>query len=160
MPLSRLWPGGSFQRLVPDAEFGFVHGKGGVIEGDWGRTSFIGSANDSARAWTKNYELVWEDDSEDSVTWLQEEFDALWERAFPLSEFIVKQIGRLSRRTVLAHVGLWKAARNRIVARRVPTATELFGFWDHQVLYQPGLREHLKYKNDRIEVPGSCSATA
>jgi hypothetical protein len=36
-------------RLVPDAEFGFVHGKGGVIEGNWGQTSFIGSANDSAR---------------------------------------------------------------------------------------------------------------
>jgi phosphatidylserine/phosphatidylglycerophosphate/cardiolipin synthase-like enzyme len=40
-------------RLVPDAEFGFVHGKGGVIEGSWGKTSFIGSANDSSRAWTK-----------------------------------------------------------------------------------------------------------
>ena len=116
-------------RLVPDTEFGFVHGKGGVIEGDWGRTSFIGSANDSARAWTKNYELVWEDDSEASVIWLQEEFDALWERAFPLSEFIVKQIGRLSRRTVLEHVGPWKQApQPEPLLAEVPTATELFGF--------------------------------
>ena len=24
-------------RIVPDSEFGFVHGKGGVIEGDWGK---------------------------------------------------------------------------------------------------------------------------
>ena len=71
-------------RLVPDSEFGFVHGKGGIIEGagvngdPTNRTSFIGSANDSARAWTKNYELVWEDDTPESVTWVQEEFDALW----------------------------------------------------------------------------------
>lgn len=40
--------------LVPDAEFGFVHGKGGVIEGSWGKTAFIGSANDSARAPSRN----------------------------------------------------------------------------------------------------------
>jgi hypothetical protein len=45
-------------RPVPDSEFGFVHGKGGIIEGaevnggPTSRTSFIGSANDSARAWT------------------------------------------------------------------------------------------------------------
>lgn len=137
-------------RLVPDAEFGFVHGKGGIIEGDWGRTSFIGSANDSARAWTKNYELVWEDDSEASVTWLQEEFDALWERAFPLSEFIVKQIGRLSRRTVLEHIGPWKKApQPEPLLAEVPTATELFGFWDHQKYFiSLAFREHLKYQND------------
>ena len=66
-----------------DAEFGFVHGKGGVIEGPEGATSFIGSANDSANAWTKNYELVWEDDHPESVAWLQEEFDALWAKGFP-----------------------------------------------------------------------------
>jgi hypothetical protein len=137
-------------RLVPDTEFGFVHGKGGVIAGDWGRTSFIGSANDSARAWTKNYELVWEDDSEVSVTWLQEEFDALWDRGFPLSEFIVKQIGRLSRRTVLEHIGAWKAAPHpEPLLAEVPTATELFGFWDHQKYFiSLAFREHLKYQHD------------
>lgn len=56
--------------LVPDSEFGFVHGKGGIIEGPGvpqGKTSFIGSANDSARAWTKNYVLVWDDDTPESV---------------------------------------------------------------------------------------------
>jgi hypothetical protein len=137
-------------RIVPDAEFGFVHGKGGVIEGDWGCTSFIGSANDSARAWTKNYELVWEDDSEEGVIWLQEEFDALWERAFPLSEFIVRQIGRLARRTVLEHVGNWQAApRAEQVLAEVPTVTELFGFWDHQKYFiNLAFQEHLKYRND------------
>lgn len=136
-------------RLVPDAEFGFVHGKGGVFEGSWGRTSFIGSANDSSRAWTKNYELVWEDDDPASVDWLQEEFDALWAKSFPLSEFIVKQIGRLSRRTVIEHVGPWKEKPSpEPLLAEVPTATELFGFWDHQKYFiNLAFQEHLKYRN-------------
>jgi len=137
-------------RLVPDSEFGFVHGKGGVIEGAWGKTAFIGSANDSARAWTRNYELVWEDDDPASVAWLQEEFDELWARAFPLSEFIVKQIGRLSQRTVIEHVGPWREqpAPEPLLAE-VPTATELFGFWDHQKYFiNLAFQEHLKYRSD------------
>jgi superfamily II DNA or RNA helicase len=136
-------------RLVPDAEFGFVHGKGGVFEGSWGRTSFIGSANDSSRAWTKNYELVWEDDDPASVDWLQEEFDALWAKSFPLSEFIVKQIGRLSQRTVIEHVGPWKEKPTlEPLLAEVPTATELFGFWDNQKYFiNLAFQEHLKYRN-------------
>ena len=139
-------------RLVPDSEFGFVHGKGGVIEGTWGRTSFIGSANDSSRAWTKNYELVWEDDDPASVTWLQEEFDALWAKAFPLSEFIVKQIGRLAERTLIEHVGPWreKPSPEPLLAE-VPTVTELFGFWDHQKYFiNLTFQEHLKYRGDPL----------
>lgn len=143
--------GRSFEiRLVPDAEFGFVHGKGGIIEGDWGRTSFIGSANDSARAWTKNYELVWEDDDPDSVAWVQDEFEALWAKAFPLSEFIVKQIGRLSQRSVIEHVGPWKdKPRPEPLLAEVPTTTELFGFWDHQKYFiNLAFQEHLKYRSE------------
>ena len=112
-------------RIVPDSEFGFVHGKGGVIEGPQGTTAFIGSANDSSRAWTKNYELVWEDDSPESVIWVQQEFDALWEKSFPLSEFIVKQIGRLSQRTVLEHIGPWlEKPKPEPLLAEVPTATD------------------------------------
>jgi hypothetical protein len=112
-------------RLVPDAEFGFVHGKGGVIAGPWGRTAFIGSANDSARAWTRNYELVWEDADPASGDWVQQEFDALWARALPLSEFIVKQIGRLAERTVIEHVGPWRERpRPEPMLAEVPTVTE------------------------------------
>lgn len=137
-------------RVVSDAEFGFVHGKGGVIEGPAGATSFIGSANDSANAWTKNYELVWEDDHPDSVAWLQEEFDALWAKGFSLSEFIVKQMGRLGQRTVIEHVGSWKEnPKPEPLLAEVPTATELFGFWDHQKYFiNLGFSEHLKYKGD------------
>ncbi len=137
-------------RIVPDSEFGFVHGKGGVIEGAQGTTSFIGSANDSSRAWTKNYELVWEDDDPKSVTWVQQEFDALWEKGFPLSEFIVKQIGRLSQRTVLEHIGPWQEKpKPEPLLAEVPTSTELFGFWDHQKYFiSLAFNEHLKYRRD------------
>jgi len=37
-------------RLMPDSEFGFVHGNDGIMEGPGvpqGKTPFIGSANDS-----------------------------------------------------------------------------------------------------------------
>lgn len=137
-------------RVVSDSEFGFVHGKGGIIEGPTGTTSFIGSANDSANAWTKNYELVWEDDDPESVAWLQEEFDALWAKGFCLSEFIVKQLGRLGQRTVIEHVGAWRQTpKPEPVLAEVPTATELFGFWDHQKYFiNLGFVEHLKYKDE------------
>ena len=136
-------------RIVPDSEFGFVHGKGGVIEGAQGTTSFIGSANDSSRAWTKNYELVWEDNSPESVSWVQQEFDALWEKGFPLSEFIVKQIWRLAQRTVLEHIGSWQEKpKPEPLLAEVPTSTELFGFWDHQKYFiSLAFNEHLKYRN-------------
>jgi superfamily II DNA or RNA helicase len=137
-------------RVVSDSEFGFVHGKGGIIQGPSGTTSFIGSANDSANAWTKNYELIWEDDDPESIAWLQEEFDALWAKGFCLSEFIVKQLGRLGQRTVIEHVGAWKQnPKPEPMLVEVPTATELFGFWDHQKYFiNLGFGEHLKYKDD------------
>jgi superfamily II DNA or RNA helicase len=137
-------------RVVSDSEFGFVHGKGGVIEGPGGATSFIGSANDSANAWSKNYELVWEDDDLETVAWVQEEFDALWAKGFCLSEFIVKQLGRLGQRTVIAHVDEWKRSpKPETMLAEAPTATELFGFWEHQKYFiNLGFSEHLKYKND------------
>lgn len=137
-------------RVVPDAEFGFVHGKGGVIDGAEGTTSFIGSANDSATAWTRNYELVWEDDDPESIAWVQEEFDALWAKGFALSEFIIKQLGRLGERTVIEHVGEWKEnPKPEPLLAEVPTATELFGFWDHQKYFiNLAFKEHLKYKDD------------
>lgn len=139
-------------RLVPDSEFGFVHGKGGVIEGPGlpgGITAFIGSANDSANAWTRNYELVWEDSTPESVAWVQEEFDALWAKGFPLSEFIVKQIGRLSQRTVIEHVGPWREKPDPApLLAEVPACTELFGFWDHQKYFiNLAFQEHLKYRD-------------
>lgn len=141
--------GRSFQiRIVPDCEFGFIHGKAGVLRYANGRaTSFIGSANDSERAWSANYELVWEEDGPESVAWVQEEFDALWARGFPISEFIVKQIGRLGQRTIIEHIGAWKQKPEvGPVLAEVPTCTELFGFWDHQKYFiKKAFDEHRRY---------------
>ena len=135
-------------RIVPDCEFGFVHGKAGVMRYANGKaTSFIGSANDTERAWSKNYELVWEDDTPESIQWVQEEFDALWDRGFPVSEFIIKQIGRLGQRTIIEHVSDWKKKPDvGPILAEVPTCTELFGFWDHQKYFiKKAFDEHRRY---------------
>ena len=136
-------------RIVADCEFGFLHGKAGVLRfGNDEATSFIGSANDSARAWSQNYELVWEDDSPESIAWVQEEFDALWEKGFPIGEFIIKQMGRLGQRTIIEHVGAWQAKPEvGAVLAEVPTCTELFGFWDHQKYFiKKAFEEHRLYQ--------------
>src|SRR5207248_4701973 len=66
-------------RVLPDEVFGLIHGKAGVVRtSDGAATAFLGSANESKRAWTLNYELVWVDDSSEAVQWVQEEFGALW----------------------------------------------------------------------------------
>lgn len=140
-------------RIVPDSEFGFIHGKAGVLRYPDGKaTSFMGSANDSQRAWMANYELVWEDDDPDSIDWVQEEFNELWKRGFPISEFIVKQMGRLGERTVIEHVGAWQ--QKPVIAAvlaEVPTCTELFGFWDHQKYFiKKAFDEHRLYEG----IPG------
>lgn len=55
-------------RVLPNAAFGLIHGKAGVITyADGRRTSFLGSINETAEAWTQHYELVWEDDAPDAV---------------------------------------------------------------------------------------------
>lgn len=138
-------------RIVPDAEFGFIHGKGGLIHGPKIKTAFIGSANDSRSAWSKNYELIWADDSQESIDWLQEEFTALWEKGFPLNEFIIKQIGRLGRRTIIEHVQEWKRfpVPEKVLAE-TPTSTKLYGFWDHQKYFiDLAFREHKKYSSNK-----------
>jgi hypothetical protein len=77
---------------------------------------------------------------------LQDEFDALWAKGFPLSEFIVKQLGRLGQRTVIEHVGNWKQdPKPGPVLAEVPTATELFGFWDHQKYFINLGPDHIVY---------------
>ena len=135
-------------RVVPDKEFGFVHGKAGVIRYD-GRppTAFMGSANDSENAWKQNYELVWEDSSDEAVSWVQDEFDALWEKGFSITEFIVKQLGRLGTRTVIEHIEDWRAkSEPSSLLGESPTCSQLFGFWDHQKYFiNLAFKEHRRY---------------
>ena len=43
-------------RVLPDAVFGMVHGKAGVVRSaDGGALAFMGSANDTAPGWSGNY---------------------------------------------------------------------------------------------------------
>ena len=85
-------------RVVPKDRI-FVHGKAGVIvQGDDTRTAFLGSINESKSAFDKNYELVWEDLSEEGVKWVDEEFQALWKDAYPLPDAIIEEIDRVANR--------------------------------------------------------------
>ena len=66
-------------RVLPDAAFGLIHGKAGVLRyADGTSTAFMGSVNESLSAWKLNYELLWEDNDPETVAWVQAEFDALW----------------------------------------------------------------------------------
>jgi hypothetical protein len=57
-------------RVLPDAHFGLIHGKAGVItRADGSRSAFLGSVNESKTAWRLNYELLWEDHNPAAVDW-------------------------------------------------------------------------------------------
>ena len=124
-------------RVLPDKTFGLIHGKAGVIGyRDGHKTSFMGSANESLTAWKLNYELVWEDDSEEAVQWVQEEFASLWNHpdAIPLSEFVQKDIQRLSVRQEV-EVDEWKDKSENDPAAGVvetPVYRKEYGLWAHQ----------------------------
>lgn len=86
-------------RVAPDDFCGFVHGKAGVIElHDGRRIGFIGSMNETRAGWQQHYEIVWSDESQEGVDWIQAEFDALWTRAIPLPRAVVQEVGRRAHR--------------------------------------------------------------
>lgn len=124
-------------RVLPDAAFGLVHGKAGVITFEDGtKTTFLGSANESKSGWSLNYELLWEDDSPEAVDWVQEEFDALWgdPRAVPLAEAILADIKRLSGRKMVS-LETWREAPTPEPAAAVvenPIYRQHYGLWGHQ----------------------------
>src|SRR3989440_8099877 len=79
-------------RVVPKDRV-FVHGKAGVIEAsDGSKTCFLGSINETKSAFAHNYEILWEDTSPEGVTWVEEEFEALWQESFPLPDAIIEEI--------------------------------------------------------------------
>lgn len=134
-------------KVIPDKKFGLIHGKAGVITlQDGTRTSFLGSANETYSGWKMNYELVWEDASVESVEWVQEEFDALWNdpAAVHLSEFIIEDIKRVSKREVIDSVDEWKAdAEPASAAIESPVYRQEFGLWEHQKYFVDlAFREH------------------
>jgi hypothetical protein len=123
-------------RVLPDEKFGLIHGKAGVITlADGQRTTFLGSVNETHNAWKINYELLWEDPCEEAADWVQEEFDALWDSPFavPLAEFVIEDIGRIARRTVVPDVNEWRAAPNPASpVVESPVYRREYGLWAHQ----------------------------
>ncbi len=124
-------------KVLPDEVFGLIHGKAGLIRYPDGRaTAFLGSVNESATAWKLNYELLWEDDSPDAVSWVAREFDALWhdKRAVDLAccPFVCADLGRLARRKVIA-IKAWKEEPEpSVVAVESPVYRREQGLWPHQ----------------------------
>jgi hypothetical protein len=130
-------------RVLPDAAFGLIHGKAGVIRyGDGSATAFLGSVNESLSAWKLNYELLWEDDTPGTIAWVQEEFEALWNdpRAVDLAccPFIAQDVKRIVARTViepreLGAVDVTEAAA--AVAVETPVYRREQGLWPHQKFF-------------------------
>jgi hypothetical protein len=128
-------------RVLPNEAFGLVHGKAGVVRrADGSATAFMGSVNESLSAWKLNYEILWEDDDAESVAWVQEEFDALWNdaRAVDLSvcPFIAQDVQRIVRRQVIEPTELPAIADPIAAAASAAVETPVYrrdqGLWPHQ----------------------------
>lgn len=135
-------------RVLPSESFGLEHGKAGVFtRADGSRSSFLGSANATYMGWKGNYELVWEDDADATVTWVQEEFDRLWNHpeAIALSDYVVSDIKRLKDRHVIGSVDEWrnKAANPASATVEAPIYRQNFGLWEHQKYFvDRAFRDH------------------
>lgn len=128
-------------RVLPDSAFGLIHGKAGVLrKADGTAIAFLGSVNESASAWKVNYELLWEDDSPETIEWVQEEFDALWNdpRAIDLAccPFIAQDLQRIISRKVIEPGELKGIDDPTQVAASAAIETPVYrreqGLWPHQ----------------------------
>lgn len=124
-------------KVMPDGAFGLLHGKAGVItRSDGSELAFIGSANETLNAWKNNYEIVWTDESTEGVSWVRNEFEALWRdhRAFDLADGVVKEIERVSRRSVVIDPDAWRTSDNADAeaAIELPIYQRENGLWAHQ----------------------------
>jgi phosphatidylserine/phosphatidylglycerophosphate/cardiolipin synthase-like enzyme len=98
-------------KVIPNEAFGLIHGKAGVITlADGTKTSFIGSINETYSAWKKNYEILWEDNSEEAVKWVEDEFNYFFnhDKAIKLTDFIENDLERIINRKVIYEVDKWK----------------------------------------------------
>lgn len=97
--LDQLLQSGNVEIRVVPRERLFLHGKAGSVHyPDGSRKSFIGSVNESKSAFAHNYELVWQDDDEESADWVEKEFWALWNDGVPLPDAILAEINRVANR--------------------------------------------------------------
>lgn len=137
-------------RVLPDERFGLIHGKAGVITmKDGSKISFLGSINESKNAWKNNYELVWEDDTLESVQWVQNEFDALWNDQYAVDlknvQYIINDIHRITKRQVVT-CDEWRNKPNPAdVVVESPIFRKGFGLWEHQKYFiNKVFKDHLK----------------
>lgn len=128
-------------RVLPDTAFGLIHGKAGVLRrADGTATSFLGSVNESASAWRVNYELLWEDNDPETIAWVQEEFDALWNdpRAIDLAccPFIAQDVKRIIGRRVVEPEELMATTDPTAAAAAAAVESPVYrqdqGLWPHQ----------------------------
>ncbi len=97
--LDKLLQAGNVEIRVVPKERLFLHGKAGSIHyPDGSRKAFVGSVNETGRAFAHNYEIVWQDDDPGGADWVEAEFRALWQEGVPLPEAIVDEISRVARR--------------------------------------------------------------
>ena len=128
-------------RVLPDSAFGLIHGKAGVVRrADGSATAFLGSVNESASAWKVNYELLWEDNDPETIAWVQEEFDALWNdaRAVDLAccPFIAQDVQRIISRRVIEPEDVKATVDPTAAAAAAAIETPVYrreqGLWPHQ----------------------------
>ena len=128
-------------RVLPDAAFGLIHGKAGILRfANGSATAFLGGVNESASAWRVNYELLWEDNDPETVAWVQEEFDALWNdpRAVDLAccPFISQDLLRIIARKIVEPEDLKTIADTTTAAASAAVETPVYrreqGLWPHQ----------------------------
>ncbi|MDM0839862.1 phospholipase D-like domain-containing anti-phage protein [Clostridium perfringens] len=136
-------------KVLPNEVFGLIHGKVGVITlNDGTKTAFLGSVNETLAAWKLNYELIWEDDSQESINWVQEEFDKLWYSSFavPLSDFIIEDIYRISKRYKIKKIEEWNEDPSPAsVIIEAPVYRKEYGLWEHQKYFiDLAFRDHKK----------------
>ena len=142
-------------KVIPNDIFGLVHGKAGVITlKDGSKTSFMGSVNETLSGWKLNYEILWEDDSQEAINWVQEEFDFFWNSpyAIPLTEFIITDIKRISERDIITSVDFWKNNPDPAsIVIESPVYRQEVGLWEHQKYFVSlAFNEHKKPHGARL----------
>ena len=90
--------------------------------------------------------MLWEDDSKDAISWVQEEIETLWfhPKDVPLAHAVVEDIERLARRNIIT-LDQWKE-RDKPAAAIVetPVYRKQYGLWAHQKSFvKLAYEEHL-----------------
>lgn len=135
-------------KVMPADVYGLVHAKAGIIKrGDENKIAFIGSVNETRPAWTENYEMLWSDDSDASVEWVQDEFNFLWDSpyAMELCDAIIEDIGRIAQRQVISLDEWRQDPQPAAVVIESPMYRDGLELWNHQKYFvKMAFDEHIR----------------